>query len=91
MEASETPRKNKMAMENNQFVSSSTGLGGGFKYFFYFHPYLGKMNPFFTNIFSNGLVQPPARIRWQWKITHFFHLLTGDFIVSNGWNFPLSC
>ena len=29
------------------------GLGGGFKYFFYFHPYLGKI-PILTNIFERG-------------------------------------
>ena len=28
---------------------------------FYFHPYLGKI-PLLTNIFSNGLVQPPTRL-----------------------------
>ena len=28
---------------------------------FHFHPYLGKMNPFLTNIFfQKGLVQPPT-------------------------------
>ena len=27
----------------NPFVNKK--LGGGFKYFLYFHPYLGKMNP----------------------------------------------
>ena len=28
-------------------------LGGGFKHFFYFHPYLGKI-PILTNIFQRG-------------------------------------
>ena len=28
-------------------------LGGGFKYF-YFHPYLGKMNPFWPIFFQRG-------------------------------------
>ena len=31
-----------------------TNLGGAFKYFFYFQPYLGKI-PILTNIFHNGL------------------------------------
>ena len=35
-------------------------LGGGFKYFF-FHSYLGKMNPFWQAYFSNGL-KPPSRL-----------------------------
>ena len=30
-----------------------TYLGGGFKYFFYFQPYLGKI-PILTNIFQMG-------------------------------------
>ena len=36
-------------------------LGGGFKHFFYFHPYLGKMIQFWRAYFSDGLVQPPTR------------------------------
>jgi len=37
-------------------------LGGGFKCFFYFHPYLGKMIQFDEHILSDGLVnQPPTR------------------------------
>ena len=36
-------------------------IGGGFKYFFYFHPYLGKkITHFDEHIFSDGLVQPPT-------------------------------
>ena len=31
-------------------------LGGGFVMIFYFHPYLGKMNPFWQAYFSNGWV-----------------------------------
>ena len=35
--------------------------GGFFKYFLEFSPRkLGKMKPFLTNVFSNGLVQPPT-------------------------------
>ena len=30
-----------------------TALGGGFKYFVYFHPYLGKISNL-TNIFQRG-------------------------------------
>ena len=37
-------------------------LGGGFEYFF-FHHYLGKWSNL-TSIFSDGLVQPPTRLRW---------------------------
>ena len=40
-------------------IYPSDHLGGGFKYFFYFHPYLGKI-PILTNIFQMGLVQPPT-------------------------------
>ena len=36
-------------------------LVGGFKYFWYFHPYFGEMAPILTNMFSKGLVQPPTR------------------------------
>ena len=32
-----------------------------FQIFFIFHPYLGKMNPFWRAYVSNGLVQPPTR------------------------------
>ena len=35
-----------------------TDLGGGNSNIFYFHPYLGKISNL-TNMFSNGLVQPP--------------------------------
>ena len=35
-------------------------LGGGFKYFFMFTPYLGKV-PILTSIFFKGVVQPPTR------------------------------
>ena len=37
-------------------------LGGGFNFFFNFHPSLGKMKPFwlFSIFFLNGLVQPPT-------------------------------
>ena len=35
-------------------------LGGGFKYFWHFHPYLGKIQ-ILTNIFSNGLKPPTSR------------------------------
>ena len=34
-------------------------LGGGNSNIFYLHPYLGKIQ-ILTNIFSNGLVQPPT-------------------------------
>ena len=36
-------------------------LGGGFEYFLFSPPKMGKMNPVWL-IFSNGLVQPPTRI-----------------------------
>ena len=32
----------------------------------YFHPYLGKMNPFWRSYFSIGL-QPPTSHFWGWK------------------------
>ena len=35
---------------------SAPHLGGGFKYLF-FHPYLGKMNPFWRAYFSDGLAK----------------------------------
>ena len=35
------------------FFGSLNRLGGGFKYFFYFHPYLGKISNL-TNIFQMG-------------------------------------
>ena len=31
-------------------------------FFYYFHPYLEKMNPFWPTYFSRGLVQPPTRL-----------------------------
>ncbi len=36
-------------------------LGGGFKYFWCFHPYLGKMNPFWRAYFWNGLKPPTSK------------------------------
>ena len=39
---------------------------------FYFHNYLGKMNPIWRAYFSNGLVQPPTRrdLKTSHKYTH---------------------
>ena len=37
-----------------------SSLGGGNSNIFYFHPYLGKMNPFWRAYFSNGLKPPPS-------------------------------
>ena len=55
------------ACESNDSHDSATRLdkviitlGGGFKYFFYVHPHLGKWANL-TNIFFNGVVQPPPR------------------------------
>ena len=42
-------------------------LGGGFKYVFYFQPYLGKINPFWRAYFSDWLVQPPTRF-FVWSL-----------------------
>ena len=42
-----------------QYPNKKSKLVGGFN-LFYFHPYLGKMSNL-TNIFSDGLVQPPTR------------------------------
>ena len=51
---------------NNRIVTDETvknhtylviNLGGGFEYFFYLHPYLGKISNFTNNI-SNGLKPP---------------------------------
>ena len=39
------------------------------KYFWNFHLYLGKMNPFWRAYFSDGLVQPPTSLAF-WA--HFF-------------------
>ena len=36
--------------------------GGGNSNMFYFHPYLGKMNPFLRSYFAKGLVQPPTSL-----------------------------
>ena len=45
--------------------TSHSFLGGGNSNIFHFHPYLGKMNPFWRAYFSNGLVQPPTRFPFQ--------------------------
>ena len=37
-----------------------TELGGGNSNIFYFHPYLGKMNPFWQAYFSDGLKPPTS-------------------------------
>ena len=58
-------------------------LAGGF-IFYYFHPYLGKMSPFWRADFSNGLVQPPTsngffpHILWICKVVQSSHL--DDFL-----------
>ena len=45
-----------------------TNLGGGFKYFFYFQPYLGKI-PILTNIFQMGWNHEPTNwlTGWCWE------------------------
>ena len=52
-------------------------LDGGNSNIFYFHPYLGKMNPFWLIFFQMGLVQPPA-----------FHLLE-SWLETSGRKFPV--
>ena len=58
----------KTVMSSWWWRVSLLGGGGGrskterwFQIFSYFHPYLGKMNPFWRSYFSDGLVQPPTR------------------------------
>ena len=49
--------------------SSNQQLGGGFKYcMFYFHSYLGKMNPFWRshNFFKGVETKPPTGQRQRW-------------------------
>ena len=47
-------------------------LGGGFKYFVYVHPYLGKMNPFWRTYFSDGL-QPSTSFDFWWCVSSFLN------------------
>ena len=51
----------KSPLKSHPHLGEYLFLGGGFKYFWNFHPYLGKMNPFWRAYFSKGLVQPPTR------------------------------
>ena len=44
------------------WLNSLQGGGGGNSNMFYFHPYLGKMNPFLRSYFAKGLVQPPTSL-----------------------------
>ena len=48
---------------NGRLVVHWTHLDGGFKYFFYFHPYLGKI-PNLTNIFQMGWNHQPDDLGW---------------------------
>ena len=50
-----------MAMNSLKQRVYNWKLGGGFKGFWNFHPYLGKMNPFWRSYFLDGLVQPETR------------------------------
>ena len=56
-------------------------LGGGNSNIFYFHPYLGKMNPFWRAYFSNGL-KPPTRNSPEEKKGHRTDL-------QNPWSLPM--
>ena len=63
-------------------------LGGGFKAFlFYFHPYLGKMNPFWRFAhFSKGLGnQPPTRLVFLGEpwLLGWFYIRGRGFLGSN--------
>ena len=49
-------------------------LGGGFKYFFYVHPYLGKIL-ILTNIFQRGWNHQPDEWMNEWTIFGFFQCL----------------
>ena len=56
-------------------------LGGGFKYFFMFIPYFGNKTyiPILTNIYSNGLFQPPTSYIFSFFfVSHIFHQPSTD-------------
>ena len=52
------------------FSKTKSFLGGGFKDFFFFHPYLGKWSVW-THIFQKGL-KPPTRIPGFWCLLLLF-------------------
>ena len=59
-------------------------LGGGFKYFWNFHPYLGKI-PILTNIFSTGLKPPTSTIflaHFLWSFWHYFSVWAPLFLKT---------
>ena len=65
-------------------------LGGGFKCFFYFHPYLGKSSNL-THIFSNGLkppscidLYPGPRVLQHFDRISFFRFFEDIFVET--WN-----
>ena len=57
-------QKKKKNMEVNSIETTAlwilTEWWRQLKYFWNFHPHLGKMNPFWRAYFSTGLVQPPT-------------------------------
>ena len=66
---------------------SETRLGGGFKYFWYFHPDPWGNDPFWRAYFSNGL-KPPTRREISLP-TLFLFFFTDFFLLKLGYNsFP---